>query len=312
MPSTGGRPRPRAEQIAAAKARSLLVIDGPAVPDGQDSQVAPEEEEEEQGQVLEDARLVVPTRINPLFLTLGVLDAAREQYLPVDELHDRFEAATPKGCTRPALAYEAFKAAVHPVCEELPTSSSSSGATSEGTTMPDFVRLSLPKLFARLDAMVARVVAAGLPREMHQRLVLDALTPPSTSSAAGDEVSPELVSAAVRRAAMSLVCSNVPPGLSTLYMATADFSALEARLAELRTARLAAAVRQDELAQQGAQVASRKRAAGGGGLGDLLDKKAKTAALTRGERVLRKVNKTGIKSLTSFFGPAAIVKRKEA
>lgn len=306
VPTQGGRaPRPRADQLAESKARSFLVVDNATVTP--DFNAGDEKEEvEEKGFVLESPKLIIPTQVNPLFFTLNTLNAFKDKFQQLELLHDNLEtnAKTSKDCK--TLSYAQFQKAILPIVDEL-----------EGT--PEFVKLSTDKLFGLLDRIAERIVAAGLPGDIYQKFVVDALSTPiteSTTVAADDPKNPqdsvttspgnsEFTDSAIRRTAMSLVCSHVPPALSRLYFESAtarghqDFAKLDAHLDELKVLRSAASVQHNALAQQGLNVASRKRT--GGGMADLgLEKKVKTA-MTKGERAMQKVNKAGIKTLTSFF-----------
>lgn len=274
----GGRPRPRADEIATGKARSLLFTSN---------------KEEGTSYVLEEGKIVVSTPISPFYFALGLLYDSRDQFLTADNLHDLLESEkyTPCGCSV-FTQFEAFKTCITPFCDNL---------NNNGDGYEGFFKFSPEKLFTHLDKIVSRIVVHGLPADIHRRIVIEALTPPTLDA----EIPKDLLDLAVERTAMYLVSSNIPVDLSDMYLATRDFTKLDEHLQVIKTQKQVAQQQQQALAQQQQQVASRKRS---GALDEFLadGKKSKTAApKTRGERVLAKVDKSSMKSITSFFKPAA-------
>lgn len=322
--TSGGKPRPRADELAAGHARSLLLVT-PATCTSLETITQNGVTTAEDAVVQEHARVVVCTPVDPLYFALGILMDQRAQFWPLDHLHDLWSEKSDKygggkgsGCV--VLGFEAFRNAVVPVCEgpegvDLEGERNGGDCDSSGGV---FVRLSMEKLVRRVAATVTRITDAGLPPAMHRALVVDALSPPtsttasanSTSSGTKDSIPPEIVTAATTRAALNLVLTYIPAPLCTLLLAhplastllpIPSFAALETYERDLKKQKTEAAAHQTMLAQQQQTLANRKRGASAiGGLGEEGEKKRQT----RGERVLAKVDKSGMKKLTSFFKPA--------
>lgn len=340
----GGKPRPRADELAAGHARSLLHVT-PATSASVETITQNGVTTAEDAVVQEHARVVVCTPVDPLYFALGILSDQRAQFWPLDHLHDLWSESEKycgkgSGCT--VLGFEAFRDAVVPVCEG-PDGVDLDGEGKEGDGSSVFVRLSMEKLVRRVAATVTRITDAGLPPAMHRALVVDALSAPSstssftstttsttstttstistttsttstTTSTIEPSIPADILSAATTRAALNLVFTYIPSSLSTLLLAhplfstllppIANFGALEAYERDLKKQKTEAAAHQTMLATQQQTLANRKRGASAMGSLGGSDVGAEKKKQTRGERVLAKVDKSGMKKLTSFFKPA--------
>lgn len=270
--ANGGKPRPSPDDSARAKAHSFLFTSA--------------SEDKTDGFVVEEAKFTISTPISLIYFALDVLFDLKDKVLPLDSIHDLLESTkyTPAGCSV-SIPYKEFEAVIQPFCD-----------CSNG----QFYKLSLEKLFAHLNRIVTRIIDNnGLPADIYKRLVVDQLTPPSSESLTA-EIPQDIIALAVKQAAISLVCSNVPVDLSILFFETHDFSKLTEYINTIKKQKEAAIVQQQALQQQ---ISSRKR--GGAGVDDILNdaKKAKPIK-TRSQKMLEKVDKSSMKSISSFFKPA--------
>lgn len=336
--SSGGggscKPRPRADEIAREKARSLLFTsnfnneretvadnnsnnnDSNDNDNGNGSLNALEDvdgKKQEQAYVLEQGKIVVSSLFSTFYFVLPVLFDNRDQFLQADNLHDLLETKkySPEGCE--VMPFEEFKSCIKPFCETLDQNQTGIAAVDDDeddaptTNDTSFYKFSSTKLFQYLDKIVARIVKSGLPVDIHRRIITDALTPPDLDT----QIPADLLAAAIEQTAMHLVSSNLLPEISTAYLKTRNFTKLAEHVQFVKKQKDVAVAQQQALAQQQQRVTSRKRAGHGvdGEFGNE-GKKVKTdATKTRSQRVLSKVDKTSMKSITSFFKPAVIKKK---
>lgn len=270
-PSTrGGRPRPQLEQVSTGKARSFFFQS---------------ESESNDDLVVSSAVLTVCTPMNPLFFALPALLSCQAHFLSADMIHDALESPkfTPSECVAP-LEYAGFESLISLICDR------------SEPPLDTHLKLSDSKLFSLLDKLVDRVLnGSGIPEQMKQQMVIEPLTPPKLGASAPED----MVKIALERVAMSLVCSYVPEELCFRYFKTRNFELLDKYITSIKTERENAQEQQMALLNPGT---NRKR----GALDELPGENKKSKATkTRGQRVLEKIDKTGIKSLTSFFKPAA-------
>lgn len=270
--ANGGKSRPSPEESARLKAHSFLFTSA--------------SNDKTDGFAIENANITVSTPISRFYFALAVLFDSKDQALPLDSIHDLLETEkyAPTGCSV-SIPYKVFEIVIKPFCD-----------CSNG----QFYKLSLDKLFAHLNQIVKRVIDnKGLPADIYKKNIVDQLTPPSSESLTA-EIPQDIIDLAVKQTVMSLVCSNIPVDLGVLFFETHDFSRLTEYTVTIRKQKEAAIMQQQALQQQ---ITSRKR--GGGGVDGLLaDAKKSKLVKTRSQKMLEKVDKSSMKSISSFFKPA--------
>lgn len=306
---------PRSADIASEKARSLLienVIDMDS-DDTNDTPMTDNDSDEEPSYYLSDPTITVCTPVSPLFFVLEALFKSRAQFMQPDVIYEMLESQTREASSSATpIDYETFKKAAFPIC--IPMIKDQPPEVPNQLSENNLYKLSMVLLVKHFDQIVQRVLKAGLPQEIKTRMVEGPLLPPYTSENQDSQLDPELVQIASERAAIHLICSYVPPELSSIYIATkrAKFDKVDAEIEKVTKQKQEAAAAQAIISTAGlstshtpAENYKKRPASDSASVGS--NKKqaiASTAVQSRAAKTLAKVDKSNIRSLSSFFKPA--------
>lgn len=277
----------RPSDISSEKSRSLLIQEK----DSSDSSDA---------YVVSDPSLIISTPINPIFFTLSVLYNNKTQYLQPDHLHDLLESESSEiNQHAKTLDYELFRKIAGPICDSLTKENDTPNRQPLSET--NLYRLSIPKLFEYFDKIVSRILTAGLPADIYKQMVVDPLLPPDITK----EIDSEMVTLATHQATLNIIGSYIPHEIFKEYYSTKEeqFITLDKHKSEIEKQKTIAIEQQNLLALS--ITPSKKR-----GLQNLskTESNKKPASKPKPAKGLAKANKSGIRSLNSFFKSAPAAK----
>lgn len=317
--------QPRSLDVASQKAHSLLVEHADTVekrkqllpdehrPGGESESTndSDAQEAEPLSYFLSDSSITVCTPVSPLFFVLNVLYKARSQSLQPDVIYEMIETETSEvDPTAKPIEFESFKKAAYSFCE--PLIKNMDPEVPNQLSDNNLYKLSIPLLFQHFDKVVQRICNGGISPEIRRRIIEAPLLPPFDVYNEEASPDPEMMKIATERAASHLLCTYVPPELTKEYLSTKkeQFDKLDSHIAEVAYKRTAAVAQQNTLTRVGDQDSeptstgnSHKRKLGSSSSSGPSKKQAAPTTRSRASKALAKVNKTGIKSLNSFFKP---------
>lgn len=313
---------PRIADLASEKAKSLLIeTEMEKSTESNDNGIDMSqgtENNENTSYYLSDPSITICTPVSPVFFILDTLFKARSQFLQPDVIYEMLETATlqhsPSANT---LDYITFKKAAFSICipmtKEDPGSESVFSEALNQLSDNNLYKLSPSLMVKHFEKIVHRIIDAGLPKEIYKRMVEGPILPPYSTENEEGKADPAMIELATQRAAMHLVCSYIPPEISNIYLATKKeaFAKLDAHIADISRQKQIAIANQVALATTGLSdgqarnVITKKRGPDSSVANSNKKKQATTETRSRATNTLAKVDKSGTRSLSSFFKPVA-------